>query len=275
VASLVIDVDERAFQTEVIDRSMTVPVVLDFWADWCQPCKQLSPILERLASDYAGRFVLAKIDTEANQQLAAAAQVRSIPLVLAVIKGQVLPLFEGAVPEAQVRQYLDQMLQVAAANGVTGTVTVAADAAGTGESAEPERDPRFDAADAALERGDVEAARAEFKRLLDAAPADPEAKAGYVQTTVLERALAVDVDAVSAAAEADPADVAAACAMADVEVTGGAVEQAFARLVTAVRLSVGADRGAARARLVELFEFVGPEDPQVSAARRALASALF
>ena len=96
---------------------------------WCQPCKQLSPILERLAIEYDGQFLLGKIDIEANQQLAAAAQVQSIPLVIGVVKGQIVPLFQGALPEAQVRQYIDEMLKLAQANGVTGRIETADPAA--------------------------------------------------------------------------------------------------------------------------------------------------
>src|SRR4029450_8154406 len=117
-----VDGPEENFQTEVIDRSLTVPVVLDLWADWCQPCKQLSPILERLANSAGGRWVLAKIDVDANQRLAAAFGVQGIPAVFAVVKGQPLPLFTGALPEANVRQFIDELLRVAVENGVAGTV---------------------------------------------------------------------------------------------------------------------------------------------------------
>jgi len=273
-SGLVIQVDERSFQAAVVDRSMSVPVVVDFASSRSEQSTQFSAVLERLAVEYGGRFLVARVDVDANPQLAAAAQATTAPVVLAVLKGQVLPLFQGALPDGQVRQYLDQMLQVAQANGVTGTVEVAG-ADGEAEPAEPARDPRFAAADAALERGDVEGARAEFKRLLDASPADTEAKLGYVRASVLERALAVDIDAVTTAAEADPADVSAACALADVEVTGGQVQAAFNRLIAAVQRTAGDERETVRARLVELFDYVGPDDPRVPAARRALAAALF
>ena len=278
-AGLVIDVTEATFSDAVVQQSLTVPVVLDFWADWCQPCKQLSPILERLAIEYDGQFLLGKIDIEANQQLAAAAQVQSIPLVIGVVKGQIVPLFQGALPEAQVRQYIDEMLKLAQANGVTGRIETADPAADDtddgAEPAEPELDPKYLPAVEAFERGDVEGAKAEYRKLLDAAPADAEARAGYVLTSVMARVLSVDEATVRAAADADPADVEANSALADIEATGGQLEQAFQRLVKLVQLTSGDEREAARSRLVELFELAGPDDPRVPVARRALASALF
>ncbi|MHB1613097.1 MAG: thioredoxin family protein, partial [Actinomycetes bacterium] len=119
----VLDVTEADFQTQVIDRSMSVPVVIDFWATWCGPCRTLSPILERLADADAGRWVLAKIDSDAEQRLAAAFGVQSIPAVFAVVAGQPVPLFQGALPQPEVRAYLDELLRVAAENGVTGRFT--------------------------------------------------------------------------------------------------------------------------------------------------------
>ena len=106
----VVDVTDASFQVDVIDRSMSVPVVIDFWATWCGPCKQLSPVLEKFADEDAGRWVLAKVDVDANQQLAAAAQVQSIPTVMVVWQGQVIPGFQGALPEAQVRDFLNQVI---------------------------------------------------------------------------------------------------------------------------------------------------------------------
>jgi putative thioredoxin len=266
-----IEVTEASFQADVIDQSFVVPVVVDLWATWCEPCKQLSPVLESLAVEYGGRFVLAKIDVDANQRIAQAFQVQSIPSVVAVIKGQPVPLFQGALPEATVRQYLDELLKVAAQQGLTG-------GSPTGEqdvTPEPVVDPRFDAAADAVDRGDWDGAEAAYRSLLAEDPADPEARAGLGQVALLRRTEGADPAEVLAAAQAAPDSVPAQTLAADVELLGGLVDEAFARLVELVRRSSGEDRTTAREHLVELFALVGDADPHVGRARTALANALF
>jgi len=272
---VVVEVSEATFQAEVLNRSMTVPVVIDFWADWCQPCKQLSPILEKLADEYDGRFLLATIDVDANQQLGAAFQVQSIPSVFAVLKGQPVPLFQGAIPEPQVREVLEQLFQVATANGVTGRLEVRAGDGTEAAPAEPPHDPRYDKAYEAIEKGDYDSAAAAYRAMLAETPADPDAKAGLAQVELFRRNEGNDLDTVVAAAAKRPADVDAQLAAADAEVIAGRVDAAFARLVDTVRRGAGDDRERVRARLVELFEIVGLSDPRVVKARSALASALF
>jgi putative thioredoxin len=271
---VVVDVTDATFQTDVMDASMQVPVVLDLWATWCGPCKALSPILERLADEYAGRWVLAKVDVDANPAIAQAFQVQSIPSVFAVVGGRPLPLFQGALPEPQVRAYLEELLKVAEANGVSGTVAGAAPAAGA-EPAEPPADPRMEAAYDAIEAGDWAAARAAYQSILDTAPADPVARAGVALVGVFERVDGADHAAVLAAADAAPDDLAAQERAADVLVLDGRPVEAFARLTGAIRFTAGDDRDRLRTHLLDLFEVVGPEDPAVARARVDLANALF
>jgi putative thioredoxin len=271
-AGAVLEVTEATFQADVLQQSMSVPVVIDFWAEWCGPCKQLSPTLEKLAAEYDGRFVLAKIDVDANQQLAASAQVQSIPMVIGVVKGQAVPLFAGALPEAEVRKYIDELLKVAAANGVSGRVTPV----DAGEQpAEPPSDPRYDKAYDALERGDFDAAVVAYEEILAESPADADAKAGLAQVSLLRRTAEVDPATAQRAAQAPADDVDAQLLVADLELAAGRVEEGFGRLLTTLRAVSGDERERVRSRLIELFEVVGHDDPRVVKARSSLASALF
>ncbi|GAB2682265.1 tetratricopeptide repeat protein [Thalassiella azotivora] len=271
----VVDVTEASFR-EVVELSLSVPVVVDLWATWCEPCKQLSPVLEKLAREHAGAFLLAKVDVDANPQVSAAFQVQSIPTVVALLKGQPVPLFQGAVPEAQVRQVLDQLLQVAAQNGVDGRLDLAEDTGDADEEpAEEELPPLHQEAYDAIERGDYEAAARAYRTAVAQDPGDDLATAGLAQVELLRRTADVDLDAARARAAGDPSDVDAQLLVADCDVLGGHVEDAFTRLVDLVRVTSGEERERVRVRLVELFEVVGPEDPRVAPARRALASALF
>ncbi len=130
----VFEVTDATFNTDVIGRSQAAPVIVDLWAEWCEPCKQLGPILERLANEAAGDWLLAKVDVDANPQLSAALQVQSIPMVVAVIGGQLVDGFLGALPEAQVRQWIAQILQVADQLGMPARVR--GDAVAGGEAAD-------------------------------------------------------------------------------------------------------------------------------------------
>ncbi|MGW3072642.1 tetratricopeptide repeat protein [Kitasatospora sp. NPDC001132] len=274
---LVIDVTEDTFETEVVQRSTEVPVVIDFWAEWCGPCKQLSPVLEGLVEEYAGRFVLAKIDVDANPLLSQQFGIQGIPAVMAVVAGQLVPLFQGAESAANIRKILDQLILVAEQRfGVAG---VAGGAAAPGEAgaAAPQRpeDPALSAAHEALDAGDLGGAIRAYKNVLAEQPGNTEAKLGLAQAELLKRIEGLDLQAVRAAAAADPKDVEAQLKAADLDLVGGHVEDAFGRLVTTVGRTAGEDRDAARLRLLELFEVIGPEDPRVVAARTALARVLF
>nr|WSY51704.1 tetratricopeptide repeat protein [Streptomyces sp. NBC_00886] len=280
-ADLVIDVDEAGFESEVLQRSTEVPVVIDFWAEWCEPCKQLSPLLERLALDYDGRFVLAKIDVDANQMLMQQFGVQGIPAVFAVVAGQALPLFQGAAGEQQIRQTLDQLIQVAEQRfGLTGlTVDPDADAGErpevVAETPAGPYDGLLEAAVQALDAGDFGGAVQAYKNVLSDDPANTEAKLGLAQAELLQRVSTLDPQQVRTEAAGKPGDVPAQIAAADLDLVGGHVEDAFGRLIETVRGTAGDDRDAVRRRLLELFEVVGADDPRVTAARRALARALF
>ncbi|MFB7663058.1 thioredoxin [Kitasatospora sp. NPDC056138] len=271
---LVIDVTEETFESEVVQRSAEVPVVVDFWAEWCGPCKQLSPILERLAEEYAGRIVLAKIDVDANQLIAQQFGIQGIPAVMAVVAGQLVPLFQGAENEANVRKILDQLIAVAEQRfGIVGGSGVPGGEAPVAPSA-PE-DPALAAAHDALDRGDLGGAIQAYQNVLVDQPGNTEAKLGLAQAQLLRRVEALDPQAVRTAAATDPKNVAAQLEAADLDLVGGHVEDAFGRLVDTVGRTFGEDRDTARLRLLELFEVIGADDPRVTAARGALARVLF
>jgi putative thioredoxin len=264
--SAVVDVSEATFQTEVLDRSFQVPVVLDLWAEWCGPCKQLSPVLERLAAEGGGSWVLAKVDVDANPALAQGLRVQGIPAVKAVWQGQLVAEFTGAIPEEQARQFVTELVRATTGGGVP--------AAEGDEEPAGDDDPRLDAAEAALERGDLEAAEAAYRSILETEPDHPVAGLALRQVQLFRRADAAGPDAL-AAADAAPDDVEAQTRAADFLLGVGDVEGAFTRLVDLVRRTAGDDRDRARKHLVELFDVVGGEDPRVIAARRQLMAALF
>lgn len=268
----VIDVTEQTFQTDVLERSLQVPVIVDLWATWCQPCKQLSPVLERLAAEGGGTWVLAKIDVDANPRISQAFGVQSIPTVVAVAGGQPVEAFSGAQPEPQVRQWIQTL--IAEFRDRLPGIKAAEQAAGAAGPEEVPDDPRFTAAEDALERGDYPAAEAAYQAILAVEPANEDAAAALAQVRFLARAEQADPSSI-AKAEANPDDLDAQIAAADAEMAGDRAEQAFDRLVAAVGRSAGEDRDRVREHLIGLFELFPPDDARVSAARRALARVLF
>lgn len=283
----VMDVTEETFNVDVVERSRSVPVILDLWAEWCEPCKQLSPVLEKLAGEADGDWVLAKVDIDANPQLRAALQVQSIPMVMAVAGGQVVDGFLGAMPEAQVRQWLGQVMQVAGQLGLPGAEGAAAagEQPGNGQPGAgpgmPGRgpgaaaDPAFEEAQQAMERGDLDAAAAAFERVLAATPGHPVATVGLAQVDLIRRVSSYDEGQVRRAAAEHPADVDAQARVADLDVATGRTDEGFDRLLGAIRRTSGEDRERARVHLVKLFDVFPPGDPQVTKARAALSSLLF
>src|SRR5215475_9709110 len=238
-SAFVIDVTEETFNTEVAARSRTTPVIVDLWADWCGPCKQLSPVLEKLANEAAGTWVLAKIDVDANPRLAQAFQAQSIPMVVAIVGGQMVDAFLGAMPEAQVREWLTQVL---AAADQLGVGSEGDGEAGPAEAADA-MPPAYAEAQAAMERGDMDAAAIVLEKGLAETPADPVLKSWLAQVNLIRRVNAYDQAAVRRAAAASPGDV--------------------------------DERNKARLHLLDLFEIFPPDDPQVKRARSQLTALLF
>jgi putative thioredoxin len=270
-SGLVYDTSDATFDQDVIERSLTVPVVLDFRAAWSQQSGQLTPVLEQLATDYGGRWVLARLDVDANPVLTQEFGVQSVPMVLAVVGGRLVPLFQGPLPESQVRQYLDELLKLAAEQGVTGTAS--------GEPAEelpePPEDPLMSAAYDALESNDLDGAAQALRNVLSSDPAHPEAKLALAQIELMVNTRDLDPAAVMADADARPDDVDAQISAAELDMAGGKAEEAIERLVSVVARTAGADRDKARLRLLGFFELLGNEDARVTAGRAKLMRVLF
>ena len=266
----VLDVTEATFEAEVLQRSLQVPVLVDFWASWCGPCKQLSPVLERLAEEGGGSWVLAKVDVDANQALSGQLQIQSIPTVLLALGGRLIQGFTGALPERDLRAFLEQVLAAAQQAGLPG-----AGGAPTPAAAPVPADPDLVAAEDAMSEGDYAGAVAAYEALLARKPGDAEAVAGRAWAALLQRSADADPAAVLARAQAEPDDVAAQTAAADVEVLTERIDDAIERLIAFVRRSAGEERDAARVHLLELFDALDPEDPRIVTGRRALSNALF
>ena len=270
----VVDVDEASFP-QLVRRSTQYPVVVVLWATWSEVSTGVVAQLAAMSDEDAGAWLLARVDAEANPQIAQAFGTQSVPAVVAVLAGQPVPLFQGAPSQAQVRQVLDQVLAAAKANGLTASVPAGDVPDEDAEPTEPPLPPLHQAAYDALVQGDTATARSSYEQALRQNPRDAMARAGLAQVGLLERTASVDVSAVRAAAAAAPGDVETQLAVADVDLMDGHVDDAFGRLVALVRATQGEERERVRLRLVDLFEVVGGEDPRVVAARRALASALY
>jgi putative thioredoxin len=268
-SAYVVDVSEADFQAVVIDGSAQVPVVLDVWADGYEPCLQLNAVLERLAEEFGGRFLLAKVDADANPRLAQMLQVQGIPAVKAIVQGQLVDEFAGPQPEDVVRQWLTQLVTLAETEfGMTGP-------AGAAPLPAPPLDPLLQAAYTALESDDLDGAARALQNLLADQPAHAEAKTMLSQVELLRRTSKADPAALVAAAKGAPQDVEAQCAAADALMAFGQPEEAIGLLLDAVRSFTGAERDRARLLLIEYFDVLGNEHPAVPKARQRLAALLF
>lgn len=273
--NLVIAVDDATF-ADAMQTSAQVPVIVALWSGSRPDTKSHIDVLAQEVRSYAGRMQLATVDIDVSLQIRQALQVQQVPMVLAILAGQPVPLYVGDQPADAIRQVLDKVLEAAAANGVTGRLEAApASDEDTTEDAEPELPEIHQRAFDAIEQGDFDAATAAYEQALKDNPADDEARLGLGQVGLLKRTSGVDLNTAREAAAAAPTDVEKQTLVADLDVLGGHVEDAFARLIDLVKATVGDERNAAREHLVQLFDVVGPTDERVKKARTALMSALY
>ena len=270
---LVVDVDASSLR-DVAEVSTQVPVIVVLHSPRSQASADLAAVLEELADQYAGRFQVARVNVDAAPEVAQALQAQAIPTVVALIAGQPVPMFQGTVPQEQVRSVIDQLLEVAAANGVSGTIAVDG-AAGGDPQAEPEETEVERAAREAIEAGDFAAAEEVYAHAIAQNPGDDDLKVARNQVRLMARMDGQDPHELLAAADAAPTDLTAALAGADAALALGDVNAALGRALEAVRTHVGEERETARLRLLELFEIIGATSPEVAQARRRLASLLY
>jgi thioredoxin-like negative regulator of GroEL len=276
-----VDVTEQNFQ-ETVEASMTAPVVLVFHSSSQSPeSGQYADEVAAVADGYEGRFLVGVVDVDTAPGIAQALQIAQVPLMLVLLDGRpVTQPLPGAMQPDELNTLFNQLGQQLTAQGVTGRhqprgAAAPAEGEGAADDAEPQGDPRYAAAQAALEADDIDGAVAEYKKLVDANPADAEAAAGLAMAKVLQRTQGVDLNASREAAAANPDDVDAQTLVADLDLLGGHVDDAFDRLVDLVRRTSEGDRDKAREHLLGLFAAVGNDDPRVLAGRQKLASALF
>ena len=276
-SSYAVQITEENFQA-TIEASMGAPVLLVFYSRTRMPeSGTLADDLVALSAEFEGRFLVGLADVDAVPAIAQAMQIPSIPLVVVVLDGRPMPLLQDFAPRDELRTALTQVLQQLTAQGITGRhqPRVAGDTEGVADGQEPGFDPRYAAAQEALGEGDIDRAVEEYLKLVLANPADTEAAAGLAMAQVLQRTQGVDLQEARAAAAANPDDVAAQTLVADLDMLGGHVEDAFGRLIDLVRRTAGAERNQVREHLIAIFGAVGNDDPRVLKARQNLASALF
>ncbi|MET0930964.1 MAG: tetratricopeptide repeat protein [Aeromicrobium sp.] len=273
--SYVIDIDETTFQTVALEASMSYVVVLGLWSSRAPQSGAFNDTLATVVDSYAGQIVLARVDVDTSPQIAQALQVQGVPYVAGLVKGQPVPLFQGTVEEDEMRRYFDELVRIAAENGLTGRAQPSGAAPAADAPVEEPEDPRFAPAEEAFMASDFDTAVAEYEKLRVQYPADVEVAERLARVKWLSRTQGVDLQAARAAAADRPDDIDAQMLVADLDISGGHVEDAFDRLVALVRSTAGDERDAIRERLLELFTVVGIADPAVMTARRALATALY
>ncbi|HET7761519.1 MAG TPA: tetratricopeptide repeat protein, partial [Phycicoccus sp.] len=265
---------------QALTRTVNVAGLLVLWSSGHPQTRQLIDTVAAVAARQEGRVLVLTADLSASPELLQAFQPLltqafgqpTVPATFGLLQGQPVPLFPGVAPEDQVRLALDQLLQAAVQNGIAGRVELGPVEGGAEEEALP---PLHQEAFDAIERGDLDAAVAAYEKALAANPKDTDAEAGLAQVRLLQRTRGADLVAARATAAADPADLDAAFLVADLDVLGGHVEDAFTRLLDLVRTTSGDERDRVRTRLLELFTVVGAHDERVRKGRTALMSALF
>ena len=275
----VVETSEANFQADVLDRSFQVPVLLLATSARAPSSEQLATSLETVVGASRGALVLVKVDADANPRIVQALQMRGVPAVFAVIGGQLVPGFEGALPDDQIREFVDAVLAAAQEAGVQGAPIDDADAPAPdpqAPAAEPQvpEDPRFTAAEDAIEAGDYPLAIERYETILASEPANAEATLALGQVRLMQRLEAVDETAI-ARADSTPDDIDAQLAAADLLLASNDVQGSLDRLLAAVTRTAGDDRDRVRQRMLEFFELLGPDDPHVAPARRQLTRLLF
>ncbi|CAN5157118.1 co-chaperone YbbN [soil metagenome] len=290
VPSLLLDGTDATF-SQILELSNSVAVIVELWASWSDGSRVLAPLMQKLILEYGGQFVLVRVETDANPQLTSAFQAQSVPTVAAIIGGRPVALFEGAQPEQSIREVLEQVVQLAAQNGVTGRAQPTDGRTGApavegepggdapAEPAEEPLPPHHAEAYEAISRGDYKAAIAEYETALAQSPRDQLALAGLAQVKLLDRLAGQTLEQIRADGAAKPTDVEAQLLVADLDVSGGQVDDAFDRILALFAAAVAAGDAATkdtlRTRLLDLFEVVGLDDPRVTAARRRLTMLLY
>jgi len=257
-----LEVTAANLTADLLPLSSTKPVIVIAWSARSPESMEMVNVLGGLEKSYQGSWALARLDIDAEPQVAQALQTKNVPYAVALIGEQMVPLFEQSYPEAQIRLVLDKVLTLASEQGV-GAAPV--------EISEPEEDEAM----AALEVGDFVTAEAAYKKLLARKPADSFAKLGLAQTQLLIRTNGLELSTVLEKAKETPNDIALQLQAADMEIAHGGVENAFNRLLHMVKGTSGDDRTRVREHLLTLFTLVDPADPRLISARSALANALY